>query len=370
MDSDLRLRRAVDRVQALKNEVGIVLVVNVKGRSPPADDYTATSIVTEFLSEDELDEIVGGLKDAGFYVETILDEERFLEWTLRRGWETFPRQQVLVYNLAQNGTGPARLALVASLANLKRLNLADSDAYAVAIAQQKYHCGLVLRDAGLPAARAWLWRKDVGWVSAPPPAMRVILKPVHECASVGVDGNSIVDSGKGLDDSAQARAEALRQDIVAQEFISGYEVEVPVFDLDGPVAPRAVGIAVRGRKRMGDDILRYADVFSDAYEFFDFAEVLPSAAVDLQRLAERAFRAVGMQGIGRVDFRVTDDGQPWIIEVACKPHLTRHGSCAAAAKWAGLTHSEMLSLLAARRATGGRQSELQNWMSVSRKPLP
>src|SRR5262245_26467279 len=124
--------------ERLSASVGILLVANVKGKTVPRDDYDGDSIITEFLSATELDDIVGYFQQAGLYCEALLDEAGFLAW-LRDGRSRFPRKQPLVYNLSQTGTGPARLTTVAGLCRLYGLPLVDSDAHAVAIAQHKFH---------------------------------------------------------------------------------------------------------------------------------------------------------------------------------------------------------------------------------------
>jgi len=109
------------RGEELSSEVGVILVANVKGQSQPIDDYEGDSIITEFLSATELDDVVGYFEKAGLYCEVLIDEEGFLKWLT--GGRPFPRKHVVIYNLAQNGTGPARLTTVAGLCRLYGLPL-------------------------------------------------------------------------------------------------------------------------------------------------------------------------------------------------------------------------------------------------------
>lgn len=94
--------------------MGVLLVANVKGRTTPLDDYVVDSIATEFLSNSELDDFISAFQKSGIYCDAVIDEAGFIKW-LNNGKYRFARDYPLVYNLAQNGTGPARLTLVPGL---------------------------------------------------------------------------------------------------------------------------------------------------------------------------------------------------------------------------------------------------------------
>ncbi|MHB1262166.1 MAG: D-alanine--D-alanine ligase family protein [Thermoplasmatota archaeon] len=355
----LGLHEAIQVGRRLKDDVAIILVVNVKGKTTPPTDYETTSVDTEFLSETELDELVSSFKGAGYYVETLLNEERFIEWISTDGPRRIPRKHLAVYNLAQNGTGPARLSMVAALANLNGLTLLDSDAYGVTITQHKFHASSLLAHFGLPAAKSWQFDARGWWPQRPPEGAKLLAKPTFESASIGIGADSVFALDAAAEKRLLAKVAMLRQPLTVQEFVPGYEVEVPVFESDGPIAPLAVGISLGTQRRLGERILGYDDVYRDAYGFYDFAEENPSAATKLRSIAVEAFRAMGMHTAGRVDFRVRPDGKPVIIEVACKPHLTKHSSCAFSLAHTGHSHEDLMRLLV------GSLALRKGWTSVS-----
>lgn len=272
--------------------------------------------------------MVGGFKDAGFYVETLLDEQGFLKWITQDGPAKLRaiRPELYVYNLAQQGTGPARLSLVPSLCNLQGLNLLDSDAYGVAVARHKFHAVSIARAHGLPGAESWWYDRAGWWPSRPPEGKVVFAKPTFESASIGVTRESHLVVRAGIEEKLARMRERYRQSITVQEFVSGYEVEVPIFVDQEPHALMAVGIARGESRRLGDDVLTFDDVYSDSYSFYPFESEDAEAAAKVCRVAEDAVRGLGLRGVARVDFRVTDDGTPVIIELACKPHLVPHSS--------------------------------------------
>lgn len=58
-------QRALNIADALRDTVGVLIVANVKGRTTPLDDYVTDSVITEFLSNSELDDFVHGFEKAG-----------------------------------------------------------------------------------------------------------------------------------------------------------------------------------------------------------------------------------------------------------------------------------------------------------------
>ncbi len=339
----------VDFAAGLKAKIGVVLVANVKGRTRPPQDYEVYSIVTEFLSTDELDYLIAGFESGGFYCEVIIDEERFLRW-LDRERLKFPRESILVYNIAQNGIGPARSALVPGLCRLSGIPILDSDAYVVAVSRHKFHLNAILGHFGLPVARSWLLTSKGWWPEAPPQGIRLIAKPTYESASIGIGPDSVFEMYSGVERGLQKRVVEFHQPLTIQEFIRGFEIEVPVFEADEPRTIAAVGLELHGKRKLDNSFLTYDDVASDRYSFYDFNEEAPETATVAMRIASEVFRCLGFAGVGRVDFRVQEDGKPIIIEIAAKPHLTKHSSFMYAMNCIGRSHVDLLMFLIGRAA--------------------
>jgi D-alanine-D-alanine ligase len=365
-------RSCIRSGEELSESVGVVLVANVKERTTPADDYDEDSIITEFLSATELDDIVAYFEAARFYCEVVVDEQNFLEWIGGRRTR-FPRKRTFVYNLAQNGTGPGRLALIAGLCRLHGLLLLDSDAYGVTIAHHKFHALSLLAQFGVPIARCWSFSHLGWWPEIPGEGTRLIAKPTYESASIGIHHDSVFTMGPDAEEHLLRRLTAYRQPLTIQEFVPGFEVEVPVFEDNRPRTLAAIGISLGGKRCLDDQILTYERVFRDGYGFYNFADQDKSCAREAMAIAEMAFRTLDLSGIGRVDFRVTEGGQPLVIEVNCKPHITKHSSFSVALGAAGCSGVDLAKFLvgaAVERHALNAQAADQNCMSLNRKPRP
>jgi len=83
---------------------------------------------------------------------------------------------------------------------------------------------------------------------------------------------------------------------------------------------------------------------------FDIDE--PAALLEhVQGLATRAFQVLGVRHLGRVDFIIDANHQPWILEVNTMPGFTSHSLLPMAANRVGLTLPELTDHLV-RMATG------------------
>lgn len=335
-------------LKEIARKIGIVLVANSKTRLPSVmRDYAGHSVVTEYFSDEEIEELLSGLRACGFYVEAFFDEDEFIRWILDRGLESTNKPYHLVHSTAQAGVGPGRKALIPSFCELHQIPTTNSDPYVVSLARHKFHVNLILQAAGVRVPRCWLFDRHRGWLldRKPPMGAKVISKPTYESASIGVDENSVREVDKDFSDSIGAQSQVYMQPITVQEFIPGYEIEIPMIGLESPFALGRVGISVDDEQYLQDRFLTYDRVFHDRYDFFDFDKVEARCKVEMKKCAEMVFRVLGIRNFGRADFRMDEAGNFYVIDVATNPHITHHSSFAFAFQLNGLKYVDMLSTL-------------------------
>ena len=152
----------------------------------------------------------------------------------------------------------------------------------------------LLRDAGIPAARAVAVRSASEIREAPFP-LPVFVKPVNGGSSVGVT------KVKRPEDLAAAIELALRYDdrALVEEGIDAREIECAVL---GNEEPRA---SVPGEVVPGREFYDYDDKYrEDNARFAIPADLPPAVAEEVRTLAVRVFRLAGLSGMARVDFFV------------------------------------------------------------------
>jgi D-alanine-D-alanine ligase len=216
----------------------------------------------------------------------------------------------------------------------------------VAITQHKFHSLSLLSHFGLPVARCWSFGEHGWFPTCPPEGLRLIAKLTYEAASIGLAEQSIFEMHSSHERQLRHLASVYRQPITVQEFISGFEVEVPVFETEnGAGTIAAVGIELRGHRNLAEQVLTYQTVFGDGYAFYNFATENSYATQRVLATARDAFVALGLAGIARIDFRVCNDGSPFIMEVNSKPHITQHSGFMYALKTIGKSGMDLVHFL-------------------------
>ncbi|HMC12424.1 MAG TPA: GNAT family N-acetyltransferase, partial [Pirellulaceae bacterium] len=167
-----------------------------------------------------------------------------------------------------------------------------------------------------------------------------IIKAVWEHASVGLDDHAVICNGDGstVCDQIASRSRQLGQTCFAEQFIEGREFNLslvatsdaprvlPPAEIDfsafPPGKPKIVGYAAKWDER--------AMEFANTPRKFDFSAADDPLLDGLRTLAVQCWDLFDLAGYARVDFRVDERGQPWILEVNANPCLSPDAGFAAA----------------------------------------
>ncbi|HQR30138.1 MAG TPA: D-alanine--D-alanine ligase [Anaeromyxobacteraceae bacterium] len=188
-----------------------------------------------------------------------------------------------------------------------------SGVLASAMGMDKVVSKLVFRDAGLALAPYRVFpraRAAAVTVADLPFGLPAVVKPACEGSSVGVH---VVKEPAQLA-PALADAATFKGDVIVEGYVRGQEVNVAV--LDG----EALGTVEMVPSREFYDYVAKYTPGSTTYHVP--ARLSPEVTARVSRDAETAFRALGCEGAARVDFIVTPDGTPHILEVNTLPGMT------------------------------------------------
>ena len=182
-----------------------------------------------------------------------------------------------------------------------------------------------LRKAGVPVPESeTLRRGDKRTLPLP-----VAVKPPRQGSSVGC---SLVFKES---EWAPAMADALKYDdeVLVQQFIPGREFTVGI--VDGQVLPIVEIVTAAG---WYDYTAKYK---VDTTRYVIPAELDAKTAVRMQKIAMETFEALGVRGFGRVDFRMTPEGEQFVLELNNIPGFTSHSLLPKAAAAAGIEFSAL-----------------------------
>ena len=88
--------------------------------------------------------------------------------------------------------------------------------------------------------------------------------------------------------------------------------------------------------------------FTDDVKYLCPAPLNDDITRDISRIAVAAYRAVGCEGWGRVDFMLSRrDDRPMLLEVNTAPGMTGHSLVPMAARAAGVSYEDLVLLVAA-----------------------
>lgn len=268
----------------------------------------------------------------------------------------------LIFNTAEGLHGRCREAFFPALFEELGYAFTGSDPYVCTLTLDKGLTKAVLAEQKIPTPQSVLVTlHDVPHLSAsvstntnaslPSDVMRrlqalhlpVILKPNFEGSSKGITVDSIVDEADVLVPKLQVLLDKYPEGILVEEFIVGIDVVVPYL---AAASPETGGIlepvsyhfdekVVAGRKYQIYDYVLKCEM-EDAVEVEVPARISQTVRAELISLSKRIFDVLGIRDLGRIDYRITDDGRIYFLEVNALPSLEPGAGIYRAAAAAGL----------------------------------
>lgn len=228
-----------------------------------------------------------------------------------------------IFNLCEGVGGIARYEdyAVAAL-DLTRVPYTGCTSWTVTVAHKKHIANALMASAGLPVPPFMVASDGVIPMSLKFPA---IVKPSGEDASVGIDGGAVCTSRRALKQRLRKVA-GLWEETLIQDYIPGREINVGF--VGGEMLPMSeidFGAMPEGKW----PIVTYAakwEVGSD--EDAGTQPVCPAPldaemAAKVERAARGAWQLIGREmGYGRVDMRISPEGEPFILEVNPNPDIS------------------------------------------------
>jgi len=211
-----------------------------------------------------------------------------------------------------------------------------SGVMASAIAMDKVRTKQVWIAQGLPTPR-YLTVTEVGQLDAALEylGLPLIMKPPHEGSTIGITRVNAADQLV----EAFAAAARLDREVLAEEFIAGRELTVAVLGS----GESAVALPIAEIQAPDGNYDYQNKYFSDDTRYLCPAPLPEALARDVSRIALAAYRAIGCEGWGRVDFMLgARDDRPWLLEVNTAPGMTGHSLVPMAARAAGMSYEDLV----------------------------
>jgi D-alanine-D-alanine ligase len=170
----------------------------------------------------------------------------------------------------------------------------------------------------------------------------LIVKPRFEGSSKGLSESSRVENIDGLKKQVDFITKTYKQPALVEEFISGQEFTVAIVGNENPEVMPVVQIKIDGRLKLNDKFYTFARITSDRLEYICPAKINSELKKKLNDLSLKVYRAVECRDFGRVDFRVDQDGNPYVLEINPLPSLSTEDVFMLLAKNIGITYEQMV----------------------------
>ena len=176
----------------------------------------------------------------------------------------------------------------------------------------------------------------------------VIVKPMREDGSIGIEFDAVVSSIKELMERIDWLHGQFDSPILIEEYVDGREMYVgvlgnenaealPVIELDLSKLPEGTPRIAAAEVKWAKGTKAYRDTKSIVAT--DLSEETTAL---LQSTAVAAYQALELRDYGRVDMRLKADGTVSVIEVNPNPWLASRAELAMAARKAGRTYTQLI----------------------------
>lgn len=256
----------------------------------------------------------------------------------------------LIFNLTESYAGDDTKEMnIAAYMDLLGLKYTGGGPHALFLAQDKAVAKKLFAFHGIKTpyfATAYRGRID----HAHDIAFPLIVKPMQEDGSIGIDADAVVDSVKELMERVEYIQDEFDSPALIEEYIEGREIyaailgsyesaqSLPLVELDlsklPKGTPKIASYDVKFEKDTEAHRLTKSHIATDLDE---------ETAAHLSETALGAYRAVKLRDYGRIDMRLSKKGEVYVIEANPNPWLASGQEFAMAAKESGRSYTQMIS---------------------------
>jgi D-alanine-D-alanine ligase len=313
---------------------------------------------SEFGVLDEMRLIASELESAGYAVNIFSvddDVKRLVTFLLEE-------QPDVVFNLCESVMGHSSLEMcIAGIYELLDIPYTGASAVALGNALNKEIAKSLFTSNKIPTPKYELF--PVG--SLPESRLKLtyplIVKPVSEDASIGIDDKAVVHTRKDLKERIIFIHEEFHQSALVEEFIDGRELNVALLaDGEGVLQPLPISeITFDAMPQGSARIVSYEAKWVEESPLYKTtvpvcpAELPKKIAEQARRIAIDAARIIGLRDYARVDMRLRlPDNKLFVLEANPNPDISHDAGFMRAARMSGRSHEETVVAIveaAARR---------------------
>ena len=329
----------IKRTEDLAHKLRVAIVTSILNETKNFMDFSENSVTTCYLTRKEVDRLIGLFRDNNVYVELYNDVDSFFKSYYTNQWNCNA-----IFETSPKGIAKGKDALLPAFCDTVGLLHFGPNAAANLRTCDKYQWFCVLAKNNLPVPKTFLYNNS--WVNHPV-GEKFILKLNEECASIGLSKNSLVNGDlEMLSCRAERLQKAYNEPVIAQQFINGYEVEVPVLCNHETVCILpAVGLSLNGKQKLDDIYFDYNSIFGDDYGVYLYETLNKKVANELYKICQKVIKILDLEGHFRIDFRISSEGRPYITDINNDPTIGLESSFLFSVKSLGYSDKNLIAII-------------------------
>ena len=227
----------------------------------------------------------------------------------------------IVFNICEGIRGRNRESEVPVILEMNGIPFVGSDGLTLGITLDKAVAKKCFIADGVPTPSFFVARNADDLPQEDDLHFPLIVKTSYEGTSKGLTEASRVHDLQGLRRQVDLITRTYHQPALVEAFIPGMEFTVAVLG-NGPYQPMpVVQVSIDGDVDLGERFYTFDYVTSSSLRYVCPPKISPELKQTLREMAVKAYRSVGCFDFGRVDFRVDDQGLPYVLEVNPLPSL-------------------------------------------------
>jgi len=334
--TDENLKQLIEKGKERIRNHCLILVLDEVGQTKKIDPQQPD---TDFFSQDEVEEFERCLTELKAKYRIFTLEDEFANAIVNHH---FRSDNQLIWNLTRQGAKGNKKSLVTAMADFYCLSYIGSSVETMNVCRDKFKFQKIIDNIG-PSIRSYdeTMRADFAG------SQWFIEKNSSGSASIGLTDHSI----RKLTTDGVNKILANHPGTMLEQFIPGYEVEVPIFKLGGMFKSLGpVGLTINRQRFLKDTVLTETRSETYDYTFYDlYQELSNSKFLDADKIVSQInyqaceiAQRLELENYGRIDFRIDDKGNAFCFDIATTPYFVRHSSLCYAFLEHQLSQSELM----------------------------
>ncbi len=315
----------------------IALLVNLARNAPPVHRNAPSDILAELDEDKNVDAYAAAMRARNYEV-LIREGNGHLAGWLEKV------QPDICFNTCEGFGGESREAQVPAILEMLGIPYTGPTPLAAAITHDKPTTQRILACHGLlvPRFQAFNTPNDV---LRPDMVFPLFIKPAHEGTGIGIHNDSIARNEAQLRNKVAQVVADYQQPAMVETYIEGKDITCgltgngddvhfyPITEVDFSGYPHELE-PIYGVEQKVD--------YESYYRNKCPAPLGEALTAEIRRLTHEVFLVTGCRDFARVDFRLTESGQPYILEINGLPGITPFSDLTLMAQAEGLTHADLV----------------------------